>query len=402
MVKGAHNRVTKDDGTTYTCQDNFVEDSWNSNYMKNLRLDMAAGKSITGCDVCYKQEANGRTSNREHSIREWNWRLGEENLTKLIQDSILANGHVDSPPVYLDLRLGNLCNLKCRMCNPWNSSQIVKEHQEMADSNPEYTVVWEKTFGKFPVNVMDNQTWFDHDMMWDQIIGLIPSLKKVYMTGGEPTLIKNNFKFMEECIAQGRTDIVLFFNTNCTNVNRRFLELVSQFDTVNINASLDGTGIVNDYIRAPSNWEQISSNVEKLANLKNVTLGITPTVQIYNMFNIVSLMKWVDELRSKYNKDIFIDFLINHHPHHLSTSIVSKELRDQAIQEIFDFKANGLKSYNQMTMNSLNGLLGHLNGETSHDSQEQLNRFKTYTLALDNQRGQDINCLDPRIAQLTK
>jgi glutamate-1-semialdehyde 2,1-aminomutase len=114
---------------------------------------------------------------------------------------------------------------------------------------------------------MDDQQWFDHDIMWDQVISLIPTLKKVYMTGGEPTLIKNNFKFMKKCIDEGRTDIVLFFNTNCTNINKQFLELISQFKQVNINASMDGIGIVNEYIRAPSDWKQISENIEKLAIL---------------------------------------------------------------------------------------------------------------------------------------
>jgi MoaA/NifB/PqqE/SkfB family radical SAM enzyme len=233
MVKGAYNKIKKPDGTFYTCKDDFIKEAWNSQDMKTIRLAMIDGKQIEGCSVCYDQEANGRTSNRQHSIQEWSWRLGNEGLNKLITEAIENNGHLDSEPVYLDLRLGNLCNLKCRMCNPWNSSQIVKEHESLAQDSA-YSEVWRKTFGKFPVTVMDDQQWFDHDILWDQVISLIPTLKKVYMTGGEPTLIKNNFKFMKACIEQGRTDIVLFFNTNCTNINKQFLELISQFKQVNI------------------------------------------------------------------------------------------------------------------------------------------------------------------------
>jgi len=400
MVKGQHNKVTKDDGTFYNCRDNFIEDSWNSKYMRNLRLDMIAGKEITGCDVCYKQEANGRTSNREHSLREWSWRLGKDTLEKIIKDAEDSDGHVDTPPVYLDLRLGNLCNLKCRMCNPWNSSQIAKEHSELAPKNTEYAATWRKVFGTFPQTIMDDQQWFDHDIMWDQVISLIPTLKKVYMTGGEPTLIKNNFKFMEECIKQGRKDIVLFFNTNCTNVNRKFLDLIRQFDTVNINASLDGTGRVNDYIRAPSDWIQISTNIERLAELPNVHLGITPTVQIYNMFNVVSLIKWVETLRARYKKAIFIDFLINHHPHHLNTNIVPQELRDQAVNEIVRFRDQEMGTHERMTLDSLNGLIGHLRSPQSPDSNAQMQHFKIYTGALDQERGQRLADIDSRLGAL--
>ena len=401
MVKGSLNKLKKDDNKTfYTCKDNFVQDAWNSKDMRDIRKSMIAGEKIEGCSVCYMQEENGRTSNRQHSIQEWRHRLGESVLESKVQQAIDNDGKLDDDVVYLDLRLGNLCNLKCRMCNPWNSSQIFKEHLDIAEKDTGYTDVWQKTFGKFPVNVMDDQQWFDHDIMWDQVISLIPHLKKVYMTGGEPTLIKNNFRFMKSCIEQGRKDIVLFFNTNCTNINKNFLELISQFDTVNINASLDGVGIVNEYIRSPSDWLQISSNIEKLAQLPNVHLGITPTVQIYNVFDIVNIIKWVEYLTKKYNKNVFIDFLVNVHPYHLNVNILPDDMREEALNDIADYLDAGMNTDNQMTMNSLNGILGLLEQPRSTNWLEELQRFKTFTLSLDQHREQTLRDLDPRLARL--
>lgn len=400
MVKGQLNKLKKEDGTFYTCKDNFINEAWNSQDMKDIRMNMISGNKISGCEVCYLQESAGRTSNRQHSINEWSWRLGSDKLNQLIQEAVKNNGHLDSDPVYLDLRLGNLCNLKCRMCNPWNSSQIVKEHVELAEKNPEYSAVWQKTFGKFPISVMDDQQWFDHDIMWDQVISLIPTLKKVYMTGGEPTLIKNNFKFMQECIDQNRKDIVLFFNTNCTNINKKFLELISQFDQVNINASMDGIGIVNEYIRAPSDWTQISENIEKLAQLPNVNLGITPTIQVYNVFNIIEMIRWVEVLNKKYNKEIFIDFLINIHPHHLNINILSDRMREEALNEILDFRKREMGHHPSSTINSLNGIIGLLQKPRAEDWFEQLNRFKIYTKALDDERNQSISDIDDRLKWL--
>ena len=398
MVRGTHNKLKKEDGTYYSCKDNFIKDAWNSEDMRIIRLNMIDGNKIEGCDVCYQQEANGRTSNREHANREWSWRLGQEHLDTLIAQAIDNDGHLDSDPVYLDLRLGNLCNLKCRMCNPWNSSQIVKEHIELAEKNPEYNEVWRKTFGKFPITVMDDQQWFDHDIMWDQVISLIPTLKKVYMTGGEPTLIKNNFKFMQRCIDEGRTDIVLFFNTNCTNINKKFLELISQFKQVNINASMDGVGIINEYIRAPSDWKLISENIEKLAQMPNVNLGITPTIQVYNVFDIVNMMSWVDTLNVRYNKQIFIDFLVNHHPQHLSVRILDDEMRRVALDMIVNYPNR--EKHAPQTLNSLTGIIGLLQQPRVDDWEEQLQRFKVYTLALDQERDQSISDIDSRLAAL--
>lgn len=400
MVKGALNKIKKPDGTFFTIQDQWVKDAWNSPDMQAIRMSMVSGKQVSGCSTCYLQEQSGRVSNREHSNIEWTNKLGKDAIDKLIEDAILNNGSLEHNIAYLDLRLGNLCNLKCRMCNPYNSTQIAKEHIELEAKNSEYKVVWANTFGKFNQNFMDVQEWFDQDILWDQVIGLIPSLKKVYMTGGEPTLINNNFKFMQACIDQGRTDIVLFFNTNCTNINKKFLNLISQFKRVNINASMDGVGKVNDYIRSPSKWEQISSNIEKLAQMPNVVLGITPTVQVYNVFNLVDTLAWVDELNKKYKTNIFVDFLINVHPHHLAVGILPDAVRKDACQRLVAYKEQFVGSMtHELTANSINGIIGLLQRPRAEDWQKQQAALKVWTISLDNERGQDINTIDPRIAE---
>lgn len=401
MVKGSANKLKKSDDKFYTVKDNFINDAWNSEDMRQIRLSMIAGERIKGCSTCYLQEESGRTSNRQHSIDEWSWCLGgSDQLQKKVQQAIDNDGKLLDDIVYLDLRLGNLCNLKCRMCNPWNSSQIYHEHVEIEKTDSEYVNVWNKNFGKFPVNVMDYQQWFDHHILWDQINSLIPTLKKVYMTGGEPTLIKNNFKFMQNCLDQQRDDITLFFNTNCTNVNKTFINLIKQFKNVSINASVDGVGIVNDYIRAPSAWSEISKNVEKLAELKNVTLGITPTIQIYNIFDIVNILKWVSMLNKKYDREIFIDFLINVHPPHLNINILSDDIKLQALKDIEQYIEKSSDNLPILTRNSLSGIIGLLKQKRSDNWHEEISKFKTFTQSLDDYRKQNIKDLDSRLMEI--
>lgn len=401
MVNGNLNKIRKENGVGYTIKDQFVKEAWNSQDMRDIRLAMIKGERVAGCSVCYFQEESGRKSNREHANEEWAWRLGENVLIETIKNALNNNGVVDNDLVYLDLRLGNLCNLKCRMCNPWNSSQIAKEHIELNSTNERYSSMWKGIFGNFQVESLDDQKWFDSDILWDQVISLIPSLKKVYMTGGEPTLIKNNFKFMQSCIDQDRKDIVLFFNTNCTNVNSRFLELITQFDNVNINASIDGIGAVNDYIRAPSNWNSLNQNIEKLANLPNVNLGITPTVQIYNIFDLVNILSWVDYLNEKYSKKIFVDFLINVHPHHLSVTILPDNMKNDALSMLEKYIDTQIpKDSPELTKNSINGIIGLLKREAPADKDYQLSVFKEYTTHLDIARNQSIESVDSRFKDL--
>ena len=133
----------------------------------------------------------------------------------------------------------------------------------------------------------EQQAWFEADLLWDDIVDFIPNLKKVYFTGGEPTMIKGNFRFLQECLDQGRPDIIPFFNTNLTNRNKKYIELISQFDQVDINGSLDGFGTMNDYIRQPAKWSAVSKNFELYASFKNIHLGISPVFQVYNIFHEV-------------------------------------------------------------------------------------------------------------------
>lgn len=400
MMRRNTHRLKKDDGKIITIKDKF-EDAWNSNEMKSIRNAMISGNSLEGCKVCYLQESSGRVSNRQHANSEWSNKLGEAHMYKLIDQAILKGGELDYSLAYLDLRLGNLCNLKCRMCSPFNSSQIAKEHQDLEQRDEKYKVVWAKSFGRFDKRIIDVQEWFDQDMLWDQVIDLIPSLKKVYMTGGEPTLINNNFKFMQACVDQGRKDIVLFFNTNCTNVNKKFTSLISQFDRVNINASIDGVGAVNDYIRSPSHWSQISANVETLAQMPNVVLGITPTVQTYNIFNLVDTLNWVDELNLKYKKNIFVDFLINVHPAHLAVGILPDDIRSKVEQQLIEYRNTKINRYShELTVNSLNGIIGLLQKPRADDWQEQIARFKDYTNSLDVERNQSLRSISTELADL--
>ena len=394
MVKGALNKVKKPDGTPYHIRDNFSE-AWNSKDMRDIRMAMVSGQHVEGCSTCYLQEASGRISNRQYSNQEWTNRLGKDSIKKTIDEAIVNNGVLKYNVAYLDLRLGNLCNLKCRMCNPYNSSQIAKEHIELDQTDPKYKAVWAKTFGKFNSKIMEVQEWFDQDILWNQVIDLIPSLHKVYMTGGEPTLISNNFRFMEACIEQGRTDIVLFFNTNCTNINKRFLELIKQFETVYVNASVDGTGIVNEYIRTPSKWTQIKENVETLSKMPNVVLGITPTVQVYNIFNLTDMLDWAQSL-----DNVFVDFLINVHPFHLAVNILPDDIRHDVAKKLQEYVDKFSPSTPAHTKNSTVGIIGLLQQPRNEDWLEQLQRLKDYTLSLDRARSQDINQLDSRLAEI--
>ena len=61
MIKGQYHQLKKSDGTKYTVKDN-LSDAWNSDEMRKMRMAMINGDRLEGCNVCYLQEASGRTA----------------------------------------------------------------------------------------------------------------------------------------------------------------------------------------------------------------------------------------------------------------------------------------------------------------------------------------------------
>jgi len=109
-------------------------------------------------------------------------------------------------------------------------------------------------------------------------------------------------------------------------------------------------------------------------------------------------MKNVDK---KYKKNIFVDFLINVHPYHLSVTILPDDIKEQAIQMLEDYKNTEMSvNVHPMTLNSLNGIIGLLKKQRPKDWQDQINNLKIHTKSLDNARLQDINLVDARLAEL--
>jgi len=288
------------------------------------------------------------------------------------------------------------------MCNPYNSSQIEKEQNLLWDTDSDYKESILYDFSSKAPPIAERAQWFETDLFWKDIIDYIPDLQKVYFTGGEPTMIKGNTEFLKEALDRGRKDIHLFFNTNCTNLNKRFLSYIEQFDNVSINGSLDGYGAMNDYIRYPANWAAVSTIFEKYATLPNVTLGATPVVQTYNIFNLVDNIKYIEAVKEREQKDIFMDFLLNLHPTVLDVRILPRDIRLQARDKLGNYYETLNKdNLHGLTKSGIETVLNMLNDEKDGDP-EKIKMFLKYTNSLDKHRKQSFKDYCPELYERLK
>lgn len=261
--------------------------AWNNDYMKSVRTTMLKGEIPASCTKCFQEEKLGVVSKRIWETGTWEQEgIDIPELIKQTQE----DGTVPENLIYLDLRLGHTCNLKCIMCSPHDSSQWVADQKKLIpivqDSEVKKQMSWDrKEFDNF---------WHEKETFWEEMYKQIPNLKQVYFAGGEPLMIREHKWFLEEIIRQGYADKILVrYNTNGLLLDDEIIELWKKFKLVKIGFSIDALEDKNWYIRYPSDWNTIVENLHRLDNTpNNIQVSIATAIQILNIKNLPAFAKW--------------------------------------------------------------------------------------------------------------
>ena len=314
--------AVKDNNEKFNIASDSISDIWHSNYFKEIREKILQDERLPECAICWAEEENFDKewtevgpkqflpSKRMKENVKWKEELNTS-FDEIVQDPKIA---------YFDIRLNNLCNLKCRMCWPQFSSQIVKE-QKHFQNNGQDTWYNDLNFNKIE----------DISLFWKSLENHIFDVNEITFVGGEPTLHDEMYDLLDTFVEKGYSkNITLKMTTNLTNLQNRLLKVLPLFKKVIFNVSLDGTDKVNEYIRFPSDWKSIMNNLDKLLehDPEKVTINISYVVQIYNIFNVFDMAKWYIEQfrrnwRIRYNFNLSFDFLYD--PSRLSVKILNNQ-----------------------------------------------------------------------------
>lgn len=261
--------------------------AWNNDYMKSVRTTMLSNKIPASCKKCFDEESKGVVSKRMWETGDW-FEQGVD-IPELINQTT-ENGEIPEKLIYLDLRLGHTCNLKCVMCSPHDSSLWVNDHKKVyplfESKELKNQMAWDqKSF---------NNYWHENPDFWKEMYAQIPNLKQVYFAGGEPLLIKEHKMFLEEIIRQGYSDNILVrYNTNGLLLDEDIIELWTKFKKVKIGFSIDAVNERNWYIRYPSDWSIIEKNLRRLDDTPdNIHVSIATAIQILNIKHLPEFAKW--------------------------------------------------------------------------------------------------------------
>lgn len=251
-----------------------VHDITNCPEMKQLRLDMLAGKKDHSCNLCYNKEAVSEINSYRQNANE----IFADHYD--IIDTMLPDGTIPDPKARLiDIRFDKLCSMKCRSCGEG------------------FSTLWETENRKHIENHQVKRTGVDRDKMLESIIEQVPYLEEIYFAGGEPLISQYHYAILKELIAQGRTDVRIRYNTNLgslTYKNENVLDLWNHFDNqISLGVSLDHYGAKAEYIRHGVKWNIIESNYRQVLAHPNVDVIITTTITNLNYVTFPDFMEYM-------------------------------------------------------------------------------------------------------------
>jgi sulfatase maturation enzyme AslB (radical SAM superfamily) len=342
-----------ENGTDYlSLNSDSLTDIMNSDYFKDTRLKMLAGKEVSACHRCFKEEANGIRSKR----LEENARLGF--TFEDAQALTSTDGFIEPDFKFIELRLGNLCNVRCRTCNPASSTSWATEYQKL-QANLKFVTTYDSKM---------DASWTESDSFWDDLLLKSNSLELLYINGGEPTLVEKHWThYLQRLIDVGlNKQITLWYNINMTNLPDKLIELWSQFKSVKISCSIDDLDDRNEYLRTGTKWKDVITNLDKLQSYKWIDVSICQTVSWMNLPTLTEFHAFM----AARNLHVHMNFV--HDPKFLSISAVPK---DDALAQV------KLLTLEPWKMNALMNMIREDNDRTL------IEQGKDYMSWLDKSRG---------------
>jgi len=343
----ADDEILDDNGNKFELATADFADIQNSNHMRQLREGFLAGQKPQTCRKCWNEERSGRTSKRMHTL---------DRLKHTLKDDQWSTDA--KPLMFLDLKLGNICNLKCRICGSWSSSQFASEE-----------ISWlprEEQKSSYAYEMLRAGAWpKENTQFWSQIDLVLTDIRYIEFTGGEPFMIDQHFDMLQGIVDRGiANQVEIHYNTNGTLFPDRGPDIWRHFKTVEIAFSIDDVGGRFEYQRSNASWGTVKENINRFRimreSMPNLQLQCCTTVNVFNVRYLDEVALWIalhdfDFVYWNMMHDAWY-FSIATLPDtaktliiaHLESADVPSQYRDEFVR-IIDFMRNGASTDGFMT-----------------------------------------------------
>jgi MoaA/NifB/PqqE/SkfB family radical SAM enzyme len=278
----ADDEIVDDSGKKFNLQTATLAEIQNSQHMLTLRQEFLQGQRPKTCRKCWNEEDAGRTSKRMHTL---------DRLKHIVGDQLWTEDA--KPLMFLDLKLGNICNLKCRICGSWSSSSYATEELMSLPAD-----VRKKSFA---YEMLRAGAWpRSNTEFWTELEKVSMDVRYLEFTGGEPFMIQEHFDLLQSFINRGiASQIEIHYNTNGTHYPEKAVDIWQHFKTVEIAFSIDDVGSRFEYQRDGANWNTVLENLSKFKQLrslhKNIELQVCCTVNVFNVYYLDRVADWISQ-----------------------------------------------------------------------------------------------------------
>lgn len=300
----------------HNIKDVSIKEAYTSGFMQNLRQSFLNGDKPKQCFTCWSAEDAGQTSMRQFAKTKF------KDTYYQINKDISDIENLKS----LDLSLGNLCNLECKICNPHYSSSIAQsmhKNKELSDS----------AFN----TIMDSTNWADSDKFWNEMDQLIPNLTHLDLYGGEPLMNKLHFKFLQKLIdLDVAKNISITYSTNGTVYSEKFFEYWKHFKCIKLSFSIDDIEERFEEQRVNAKWKEVCQNIQKYNARKSDKLitEFLPTINSQNVFYFPELLQWIDTQDCDH-----LAFNVCHFPYKYNLASIDQEQRTKIIKKLENYQS---------------------------------------------------------------
>jgi radical SAM protein with 4Fe4S-binding SPASM domain len=358
-------------------KENTLEEVWNSDSMVSLRRDFLAGNKPKECNACWSEEKAGVKSYRQTFL--------EGRTDKIVEfENVLPDA-----PITLDLKLSNVCNLKCRICGPVASSLWLKE--ELAQTyNEGYA---------FKAYLEEKKKYFLSNKITDTeqnkatLVGWLRNINHIEITGGEPLLSPENKWLLDTLINQGSpSETTLLYNTNTTIFDLKTIEKWNQFKKVTVCLSIDDIERRFEYQRAPAKWETARNNVRLYIEQASQQLLVIPfcSVSIFNVLYLPEYLTWITAM--KQDIDVYLNYV--HYDRHFCVQVMPVELKKVVEEKLKKYIKD--ENPSKLLSNKIIDLLNFMKQEAK-DGPKEWRKFIRVTALRDKIRAETFSTTFPEL-----
>lgn len=356
-----------------------VDEWFHGNYMNNIRKSMLEGKPLKECAGCYKVEKNGI-----QSLRQW------QNKTYPSDDPTKATLEG------LNIKFGNKCNLKCKMCFPYASSELWKEWQELGWNlnDPHKGGSW-KYYDSY---YYEDYDWPRKKENFDKLKAMAKYCNWLHFTGGEPMINPKFLEYLKFCVDEDLAkNISLEVVTNCTKIHPKFLRLAKNFKHIQLRISIDGLGSTYDYIRYPGNYNIVEKNFMLYhewfkENKPNDSLAYNFCLSIFNLHDLTNFIEKFSPLCL--NESGAITNMWD--PSFMLHTMLPKDYLEKEIQKLIQLDQN---TNNILTKQTIWNILQELKKSDDVDNNERWKLLNEFVIKQDQLRKIHIKNYIPHLAK---